>query len=261
MRYPSDYCILLSHGNSTDLGLMIDAYLDLAFNCKINVFSYDYSGYGLTSHTELSDFCIMEDIKHAYNFLRYELKFEWSKIIVYGQSLGSGPSTFISSLQDSPVGGLVLHSGYSSGLRIMIPKLKKTHYRDFFPNVELIKFVRAPVFILHGTRDREIPVRHAELMIEQLQQHSNNSLIEPWYVEGAGHNNIELDKQWRKEYFLRLRDFFQVVKLNSESKTPADLLRKNKSEPWDSSFNHIYARGMQLPTTGRPQSNSIQHQK
>ena len=41
-KTPSDYVILFSHGNSTDLGYMLDCYLDLAYNCKINVFSYDY---------------------------------------------------------------------------------------------------------------------------------------------------------------------------------------------------------------------------
>jgi abhydrolase domain-containing protein 17 len=42
----SDYCVIFSHGNSTDIGYMIDSYLDLAYNCKINVLAYDYSGYG-----------------------------------------------------------------------------------------------------------------------------------------------------------------------------------------------------------------------
>ena len=41
---------------------MIDNYLDLAFNCKVNVFSYDYSGYGL-SNGKVGDKYIIEDIK------------------------------------------------------------------------------------------------------------------------------------------------------------------------------------------------------
>ena len=49
-----DFVLLFSHGNSTDLGYMIDTYLgkfffptlDLAMNFNINVFAYEYSGYG-----------------------------------------------------------------------------------------------------------------------------------------------------------------------------------------------------------------------
>lgn len=37
-----------------------------------------------------------------------------------------------------PIAGLVLHSGYTSGLRIMINNMKKTYRKDFFPTIELI---------------------------------------------------------------------------------------------------------------------------
>lgn len=42
----SDYVLIYSHGNSPDLGIMLDTYLDLSFNLGINVFAYDYLGYG-----------------------------------------------------------------------------------------------------------------------------------------------------------------------------------------------------------------------
>lgn len=51
----SDYVILFSHGNACDLGTMIDKlisihiyylYIELVSYTKINVFAYEYSGYG-----------------------------------------------------------------------------------------------------------------------------------------------------------------------------------------------------------------------
>jgi len=38
--------ILYSHGNSCDLGLCLDILLDLAYNLSMNVFAYEYPGYG-----------------------------------------------------------------------------------------------------------------------------------------------------------------------------------------------------------------------
>jgi fermentation-respiration switch protein FrsA (DUF1100 family) len=158
---------MFSHGNSTDLGYMLDNFLDLAFNCKINVFAYEYSGYGL-SQGKASDIGIIKDCRSAYSFLNKQLKYEWSKIILYGQSLGTGPTTYLASHFDYPVAGAILHSGYSSGLRIMIRTLQETHSKDFFPNVELAKYVKCPVFIIHGSRDREIDVTHSESVYESL---------------------------------------------------------------------------------------------
>ena len=53
----SDMVILFSHGNASDLGYMLDTLignlcfliiLDLCTNLRINVFAYEYSGYGLS---------------------------------------------------------------------------------------------------------------------------------------------------------------------------------------------------------------------
>jgi abhydrolase domain-containing protein 17 len=107
---------------------MIDSYLDMSYNCKINVLGYDYSGYGcsgkkrgVSENFRITDFSIIEDIKSVYLFARHSLGFKASKIILYGQSLGSGPSIFLAGLKDYPVGGVVIHSAYSSGLKVIFP--------------------------------------------------------------------------------------------------------------------------------------------
>lgn len=65
-----------------------------------------------------------------------------------------------------PVGGLVVHSGLSSGLRIVNNKLKSTPFYDIFPNVDRIKDVTCPVFIMHGTDDEVIDINHSKLLAE-----------------------------------------------------------------------------------------------
>ena len=43
------FTILHSHGNAVDLGQMSSFYLGLGSRINCNIFSYDYSGYGVSS--------------------------------------------------------------------------------------------------------------------------------------------------------------------------------------------------------------------
>ena len=44
----------------------------------------------------------------------------------------------------------MLQSGITSGLGIYMKKIKTTHERDLFPNIEYIEYVRCPILIIHG---------------------------------------------------------------------------------------------------------------
>lgn len=89
-----------------------------------------------------------------------ELQYTPKNIIVYGYSIGSGPSTNLASRHN--IGGLIIHSGLSSGLRVLDPNIIETSYNDFFPNVDYIVDVLAPIYLLHGGADSMINVVHAE---------------------------------------------------------------------------------------------------
>ena len=54
---------------------------------------------------------------------------------MYGYSIGSGPSTFLAS--KLTVGGLIIHSGLSSGMRILDPNIE-SFSTDIFPNIDFI---------------------------------------------------------------------------------------------------------------------------
>ncbi len=44
-----------------------------------------------------------------------------------------------------------------------------SHWFDIFPNVDKAKLVTAPVFIMHGTADKEIPIHHGIGISENVQ--------------------------------------------------------------------------------------------
>merc|ERR1719376_2034967 len=77
----SKYTLLFSHGNA----------VDLAARLGVNIFSYDYSGYGASSGkpTEKN---IYSDIDAAFQHLRQRYGVSPENIILYGQSIGTVPT-------------------------------------------------------------------------------------------------------------------------------------------------------------------------
>ena len=59
---------------------------------------------------------------------------------------------------------------------------------DKFPNVDYAPSIRCPVFIVHGTQDEVVPFWHGQELFLALPQEWRSK---PFWVEGAGHNNIE----------------------------------------------------------------------
>jgi len=58
------------------------------------------------------------------------------------------------------------------------------HQLMFLPSV----YHRCPVFIVHGTQDEVVPFRHGQELFLAIPQ---SWRAKPFWVEGAGHNNIE----------------------------------------------------------------------
>lgn len=83
------FTILFSHGNAVDLGQMSSFYLGLGSRISCNIFSYDYSGYGVSEGTP-SEKNIYADIDAAWQALRNRYGISPENIILYGQSIGTG---------------------------------------------------------------------------------------------------------------------------------------------------------------------------
>ena len=80
-----------------------------------------------------------------------------------------------------------------------------------FPNIDTIASIKSPVFIMHGTHDVEISIEHG------IALHSlSNKLFEPWWVEGAGHNDIEIS--FRDLYMFKLRKFLTFLSTSTPHK-------------------------------------------
>ena len=83
------FTLLFSHGNAVDLGQMSSFYLGLGSRINCNIFSYDYSGYGVSTGTP-SEKNLYADIDAAWQALRSRYGISPEHVILYGQSIGTG---------------------------------------------------------------------------------------------------------------------------------------------------------------------------
>lgn len=171
--------ILYSHGNAEDIGDLRFEFADLA-KAGFNVFGYDYRGYG-TSDGRPSERNAYRDIDAAYRHLTGPLGVPPSNIIVYGRSVGAGPSVDLASRE--PVAGLVIQSGFTSAFRVMT-RAKIAPF-DRFDNLAKIPRVKCPILIFHGTADEVIAPWHAGRLRD-----AATAPTELVLVPGAGHNDF-----------------------------------------------------------------------
>ncbi len=114
-------------------------------------------------------------------------KYKETHLIVYGRSLGSGFATKIAS--DNHPRFLILDSPYFNFTKVI------KRFLPFLPVRWLLRYhlrtdqwimkVSCHTYILHGTKDRLIPLRNSE----QLQS-LNPKKITLIRIHGGGHNNL-----------------------------------------------------------------------
>jgi len=186
--------ILYSHANAEDLGCIYPWCKYLSKQLRVNIFAYDYTGYGLAkeqgSPNEASCYA---DIDAAYDFLRVRMGVPANQIVLYGRSLGSGPSCYLASETSSAddedtVGGLILHAPFMSVYRIVFES-GCTLLGDQFPNVDYVPNVKTPTLLIHGKKDKVVPVEHSMLLHDSLLADSKTP---PLFIDEMGHNNVQL---------------------------------------------------------------------
>ena len=209
------YTLLYSHGNATDIGGMYNRLCSIAQTLGINVIGYDYTGYGV-SEGVASESQTYRDIARVVKWLINNsiVTNPNTELILYGQSVGSGPSCFFASnsmtcaqkscgysRNDIKVAGLIIHSGILSGLRVFTESRLLGCF-DPFVNIDRIKNVQCPVFIIHGTDDEEVPYHHGKGLYDALPDEYART---PWWVPNRGHNDVLVNNE--TEFFFRLREF------------------------------------------------------
>ncbi|CAN6699896.1 unnamed protein product [Malus baccata var. baccata] len=199
-RHPfARFTLLYSHGNAADLGQMHELFIELRAHLRVNIMSYDYSGYG-ASTGKPSEFNTYYDIEAVYNCLKSDYEIRQEDLIVYGQSVGSGPTLHLAS-QLKKLRAVVLHSAILSGIRVLYP-VKLTFWFDIFKNIDKIRHVSCPVLVIHGTEDEIVDLSHGKRLWELSKEK-----YDPLWVKGGGHCNLETFP----DYIKHLRKFINAM--------------------------------------------------
>ncbi|KAM0939120.1 alpha/beta hydrolase domain-containing protein 17B-like [Dioscorea cayenensis subsp. rotundata] len=222
-RHPSArFTLLYSHGNAADLGQMLDLFLELRAHLRVNIMSYDYSGYG-ASTGKPSEFNTYYDIEAVYDCLKREYGIKQEDLILYGQSVGSGPTLHLAARLQK-LRGVVLHSAILSGIRVLYP-VKMTFWFDIFKNIDKIRQVNCHVLVIHGTADDIVDFSHGKRLWEL-----SNEKYDPLWIKGGGHCNLET----YPEYIKHLRKFIvsmeklSLVKSRKQNNPPTSTITEVK---------------------------------
>ncbi|XP_020571418.1 protein ABHD17B-like [Phalaenopsis equestris] len=217
--------LLYSHGNAADLGQMYELFVELSIHLRVNLMGYDYSGYGQSSGkpTEQNTY---SDIEAAYKCLIENYGTKEENILLYGQSVGSGPTLNLAARLQC-LRSVVLHSPILSGLRVMYP-VKRTYWFDIYKNIDKIPLVNCPVLIIHGTADDVVDFSHGKQLWELCKEK-----YEPLWLAGGKHCDLELFP----EYIRHLKKFISTVEKSPSHKLSCRRSSTDHSEPARKSFD------------------------
>ena len=176
--------VLLFHGNA-------GAVYHRAYRIRelqaagYGVFILGYPGYG-GSGGEPTEASMMEAARLAYDHL-VEAGIDPGSIVIWGESIGTGVATQLAAVVDAKA--LVLEAPMSSATDVAAQHypfmLARFLMKDRFESVNYIDKIDMPLLVMHGDRDRIIPLELGEKLVD--------SAVEPKtlvVLEGAGHNNL-----------------------------------------------------------------------
>lgn len=163
----------------------------------LNVFLFDYRGYAENPGRPTENL-ISTDARAIWRSLTEQRKIPANEIVIYGESLGGGVSTRLAAelcVQGTSPGGLILCATFSSLLDAAIHNYGWLPVRQVlierYPSIELIDRVNCPLMVIHGERDRVVPIRLGRELFERGQPSSINGIAKRFVtLPNAGHNDI-----------------------------------------------------------------------
>lgn len=215
-------------GNGEDLGVTASYVLELSASLKTSILCYDYSGYGVSTGKPSEANCFA-DIRAAYSYLVSEQRISPNRIVLFGRSLGSGPTIDLAVSLGSSLGGVVLIAALMSCVRVVFTNAPYTPMFDMFANVDKIARVQVPIFCVHGMEDEVVPFNHGMELCRRARYP-----VEPLWVRDAGHNNLE-SSRFQYEVFLRymkvLEEFRRWKRPENEHEVYVPKGRRRESFP------------------------------
>ena len=185
--HPGQPLIVYFKGNSGSFSKEFERYEQFVAD-GYGFVAFDYRGFP-ASPGSISQDGILEDATSV---------FDWAAakgfpLVIWGRSLGSGPSTYVASIRDARA--LLLETPFLSAVTVAGERYPFLPVglvmQDQFPVNQWIASVTEPVLVAHGTADTTIDVSNGERLYA-LAPNKDELWIEP----GAGHSDLWAHNIW-----------------------------------------------------------------
>ena len=177
---------LYLHGNDRNIGNNLQHTLRL-HNLGFNVLLPDYRGYGNSTGGKPSEAKVYEDAEAAWQYLIKQRGVNPRHAFIYGHSLG-GAIAIDLAVHHPEAAGLITESTFTS-----IEAMGELEYgylpvglllNQRFDSLQKIARLKIPVLLIHGTWDKQVPVRMAQQLYDAAPQPKTLTLI-----KGGEHGN------------------------------------------------------------------------
>lgn len=162
---PHAYTVLILHGNAGNIGTRLPK-IDLLYKAGFNVFIFNYRGYG-KSEGRSKEETLYKDANSAYEYIRKNLHKDPQKIIIYGESLGSAPATYLA--QEGEAKLLIVEGGFTNAkdvAKIFYPYIPSFLVSAKLDNLERVSKIKCPKLFIHSKDDEVIPLRLAKKLFD-----------------------------------------------------------------------------------------------
>jgi len=192
--------VIYFHGSTGCLGWLAEM-LVMFYRHGLQVFAVDYRGYGWSTGKP-SEQGLHVDASATIAYFDANFKRAASPIVYWGRSLGSFVAAHAAA--QVPPSGLILETAFINKAALME---EYPQYRFFQPFARCrletaapLKGHDFPILILHGDKDKTVPLRQGQNLYTQL-----NEPKEFWRVDGAGHVDIHMVDS--ASYMRKILDF------------------------------------------------------
>lgn len=184
---PHAATLLYSHGNAGNVGANAQEVVRFQ-KAGVNVFIYDYRGFGESTGGPPREKLTYEDAERAWTYLVAERRIAPSTILIYGHSLGGVVAIDLAS-RHAEAGALIAESTLTSiadlagGMRIGRLLPVRLILTERFDALSKIGAVHVPALILQGQEDS------SHLAMGQRLYAAANDPKERAVIPGGGHND------------------------------------------------------------------------
>jgi uncharacterized protein len=205
--------LIYFHGNTRSIKGWSKYAKDFT-RCGYDVLMIDYRGFG-KSTGERSEENMNIDSQFIYNRMRAKFGYKEENIVIYGRSLGSGFACKLASNNKPKM--LILDAPYYSFSHLtnrFLPFMPVAILLRFSIRTDIwIRYVRCPIFIIHGTKDWLIPYSSSVRLSNLVPLASR---LVPIY--GGGHNNLPSFPEYHQKITEILDGTFDLVFNKYEAK-------------------------------------------